>query len=114
MLAEIWKPIPTFPLYEASTGGAIRNSQTGRVLKPYPGYGRDGRNYLKVSLYRDGIKYCQFVHRLIAFTFLEVNHINRARDQNDIANLEWTSRERNDSHWREMDACNRYNEEIPF
>lgn len=111
---EIWKAIPTFPLYEASTEGRIRNALTGLILKPFPGYGRDGRNYLKVGLYRNGIRYCQFVHRIIAWTFLEVNHINRARDVNRLSNLEWSSRVENDSAWRETEALHMFNQEIPF
>lgn len=31
---EIWKPIPSFPRYEASSQGRIRNSETGTILRP--------------------------------------------------------------------------------
>ena len=32
---ETWLPSPSFPLYEVSNQGRVRNSETGAALKPY-------------------------------------------------------------------------------
>ena len=100
---ELWAKIPTFQ-YEVSTLGNVRNSRTGYILKPFKGYGKNGRHYLKVNLYRNGDKYCMFVHRLVVFAFYEVDHKNRQRDDNTLDNLEPVLRKENDRRWRENDV----------
>jgi hypothetical protein len=100
---EVWMPIPTFVKYEVSNFGRVRNSYTEKILKPYKGYGKDGKHYLKVSLYRNGIKYCQFVHRLVVFAFYEVDHRDRDRGHNKLSNLEPVLRRENDMRWRRLE-----------
>jgi len=109
---ELWAPIPTFTTYEASTRGRIRNAFTGKILKPYKGYGKDGKYYQKVSVYRDGKKYCQFVHRLVAFSFFEIDHKDRDRGHNALENLEPVLRKENDKRWRKLDSGDA--DEVPF
>lgn len=50
---EVWRPIPRFPLYEASDMGNIRYND-GVTWKPIPRYfvTRQGRTYVTVKLYR--------------------------------------------------------------
>ena len=101
---EIWKSIPMLvSKYEVSNKGRVRNAYTGQILKPYPGYGKGGKCYMKVSLYVDGRKYCQFVHRLVAFAFYEVDHKDRDRGHNELTNLEPVLRKENDARWRAHD-----------
>src|SRR4051812_34585847 len=63
--AEVWKSIPGFHRYEASTEGRIRNARTGRVLvgtvtkKGYRQYNLRGPRGRRVEL----------GHRLVAATF---------------------------------------------
>lgn len=96
---EIWKPVKGFEgRYEVSNMGRVRNSLSGKVLKPstYEGYKR-------VNLSIDRGKYKTFgVHRLVAFAFvdgyaegLEVNHIDENPSNNKAANLEWMTHAKN-------------------
>jgi len=87
VMQEIWKPIPDYEGYEASTQGRIRNSRTGRILKPGL---RSG--YLHVDLQRKS----KYVHILVAQTFIpnpdnlpQVNHRNENKEDDRVENLEW-------------------------
>lgn len=95
---EFWKPIPSFPRWDASNLGNIRNHKRGNILKPH--LDKDG--YEIVSL---GNTNNLSVHRLVAETFLErtegrnqVNHINAVKADNSIYNLEWCTRSENIRH----------------
>lgn len=101
---EQWKPIPGFPLYEASTLGNIRSYQkrNGRpcphVLKPTP----NGKKRLRVFLARDGKIHSLQVHRLVLKTFvgpcpegMEACHNNDDCHDNRISNLRWDTPEAN-------------------
>lgn len=108
MSEEVWVPVTLIPSgYEVSNHGRVRNSNTGRILKPFRGYGKDGKYYRKVHLYHNGRRYCQFVHRLVAFAFYEIDHKDRCRDNNHLSNLEPVLRKENDARWRTY-------EEVPF
>ena len=55
-----WRVITEYPTYEVSTDGQVRNSGTGRVLKPVP----IGGGYLSVRLYKDNKGHTKKIHRL--------------------------------------------------
>ena len=96
---EIWKPIPNFQGYFASSLGRIRDENEqiinqnknggyfGVCLKPYGG---------------------QLVHRLVCSAFhenpenkREVNHINGIKTDNHAENLEWVTHQENCIHaWK--------------
>lgn len=101
---EIWKTIPISTRYEASTHGRIRNKKTGRVHKSsetplgYQAVGISGTH---------GEEITKLVHRLVAITFLPnpenkptVNHLKHGRSNNNVSNLEWASRQRQNEHSR--------------
>lgn len=95
-----WRDVPGYEgMYQVSTAGAVRNSVTGRVLRP----GRCTNGYLRVALGRDSQN--NLVHRLVALAFcegyvegLDVNHKNGVRDDNRAENLEWVTRADNVRH----------------
>lgn len=120
---EIWKPIPGYSKYEASTLGGIRSIEReltvydpGRdhfynvvrsqhILKPHPNW----RGYLRVDLRSTDRKIgrMEMVHRLIALVFIpnpnnypQVNHINPNKNDNSVNNLEWCTNLHNNRHAR--------------
>ena len=64
---------------------------------------RKENGYMQVNLYtRDGRRKKEYVHRLVALTFLPneqclpaVNHIDGIRDNNVLSNLEWVTHKEN-------------------
>ena len=111
---EIWKPIPGFPGYEASTYGRIKSTERivevhhkvgyytytipERIMKPH----LMNSGYLGITLCLKGKHINTIVHRLIASTFIdnpyyfpEVNHKNEIKTDNRVDNLEWCTRSYN-------------------
>lgn len=96
-------------MYQASTLGRVRSldktvdicymngkpfkrKTKGRILKPYIFSG----GYMTVTLYKDGIPDVYFVHRLVAFTFLEnpkgyksVTFRDKDKYNTKLENLRW-------------------------
>lgn len=93
------------------------------MLKDYPNYGitksgviynlkRKRRKitnywlgYEKVNLSKNNKTYTEWVHRLVAITFIEnkegkpeVNHKDGNRKNNTVENLEWVTRSENQKH----------------
>lgn len=98
----LWKAINTNPRYEISNTGLIRNAKTKQVRK----LKEDKDGYLEINLW-NGDKYTYHrVHRLVLENFIglptanapEVHHKDGNRKNNNINNLEWTTRKENDSH----------------
>ncbi|NJL52917.1 MAG: endodeoxyribonuclease [Hydrococcus sp. SU_1_0] len=92
--------IPGYEGYQVSNYGRVKNSKTGKILKPYL-----TRGYLRVSLYNESGRKCKLVHRLVAEAFLpnpdnkfDVNHINGCKIDANVCNLEWVSASENMSH----------------
>lgn len=115
---EIWKDIPHFPGYQASTEGRIRSVDRmmekrcdktpfllrGKVLKPID----NGNGYKAVNLMREGdYRYRRYyIHRLVLETFVpehdkhqtDVNHLDGDKSNNRLNNLEWCTRSENNYH----------------
>lgn len=100
LIEEIWKIIPRFPKYEASTLGRIRNMKTKHIITQHA---ENEDAYLHVGLYVEHSERIQaYVHVLIAETFLpktsedlEVDHLDTNRHNNRVSNLEWVTHSEN-------------------
>ncbi len=97
---EVFVDIRGYEGYQVSNHGRVKNSKTGKILKPYL-----TRGYLRVSLYNESGRKCKLVHRLVAEAFLPnpenkpvVNHINGCKTDSNVSNLEWVSPSENMSH----------------
>lgn len=84
------KPIKGFDNYNISKTGVIIG-QKG-IIKPT----LSSSGYLKVGLWRNGIHYNKYIHRLVAQHFcekkqghLQVDHIDRNKHNNNYKNLRW-------------------------
>jgi hypothetical protein len=107
MQTEIWKNIVGYEgLYQVSNLGNIMRvswgqwSNNGRVLSPVWLKG-----YHRVSLSKNWVMKKYLVHRLVALAFLpnpesksDVNHIDGARNNNSLSNLDWCTSSENKVH----------------
>lgn len=102
---ELWKPLLNFEeLYEVSNQGKIRSLKEKfmhRVLKP----SLSNSGYQQVILRKNNKNHCCFIHRAVAEAFIlnpekkeQVNHIDYDKHNNNVSNLEWTTRSENQTH----------------
>lgn len=104
MEEEIWKLIPGFTNYEASTFGRIRNNKTGCIRKLTPNIW----GYLTVHIKRPDVdSRVELVHRMVALTFIPnpgnkptVNHKKPVPTNNNVSNLEWADYTEQSNHSR--------------
>ena len=108
-MKEVWKDIPMYAnIYEVSNLGRVRSKVTGLITKGYPNH----KGYLRAYIYLNGMVKKEFVHRLVAITFLpnpnnypQVNHIDYDKTNNRLDNLEWCTGEQNIQHSIEHLNC---------
>jgi HNH endonuclease/NUMOD4 motif len=99
----MWKTISSHPNYQINDKGEIKNSKTGKLLKPII----NNCGYKLVCLSHNNVKRSGYIHRLLAEAFIEtdldteisvVNHIDGNKTNNDLNNLEWVTRSDNTYH----------------
>lgn len=116
-MEEIWRDIPDYEnIYQVSNLGRVKSLERyvdayiknqekclkkEKILKG----SYDGKGYVMVRLYKDGIIKTKKVHRLVAQAFLEnpnglpqINHKNEIRTDNRLENLEWCDSKYNNNY----------------
>lgn len=105
-MEEIWKPVVGYHdirgnRFLASNTGKIKSCITGKVLKTYV----NNRGYESIRITVDGVKKTMTVHRAVALAFipntnnyLEINHKDGNKLNNNSNNLEWCTRSQNERH----------------
>ena len=117
---EIWKDISEiegmeeYTDYQISSYGRVKSLKRGRetILKP-----RATRNdYLRVQLSVNGIAKDFYIHRLVAFAFIQndnpiektdINHIDENKANNKIDNLEWCTKEYNNKYGTKIERISK-------
>lgn len=100
---EEWRAIPGFDNYEASSEGRVKNSKTGRVLRPAIQHKAKSCQYHSVSLRSNGKSYHKRVHQLVLLAFvgpcpkgMETCHADGDGLNNHVGNLRY------DTHYNNM------------
>lgn len=121
-MKEIWNNIAGYEGYYQvsnlgrvkSVGRTINRNQKGNLtIKEKIISSHILKNgYEKVDLYKNGKRKCEYVHRLVAESFIpnpngkiDVNHINGNKTDNSVCNLEWTTRSENMKHAFNIGLC---------
>ncbi|WP_373742375.1 NUMOD4 motif-containing HNH endonuclease, partial [Jeotgalibaca porci] len=109
--SEVWKDVVGFEgFYKVSDRGNIYSVERidsrgyrcgGRILKP----SCNKKGYLRVNLCKNGMVKSKRAHRLVAEAFipnpkgfLEINHKDENKSNNRVENLEWCTREYNNTY----------------
>lgn len=97
-MKEIWKDIPDYDGYQASNLGRLRSLKSNKILSQID----NGNGYLYVTLSNKGKRKNEYVHRLIAKTFIKnyeknkvINHKNYNKKDNYVNNIECVTQKEN-------------------
>lgn len=112
-----WKPVSGYEgIYEINQHGQVKSIARKRYCghkdsKPQMMKERmltrstDRLGYVRVKLSKNGKSQLKYIHRLLAEAFIEnpknkkeINHIDGDKQNNDLENLEWTTRSKNMKH----------------
>ena len=95
-----WHYIEGFPKYKVSDTGIVWNKEKDVEVRT-----RNRNGYIGVTLFNDGYRKDENVHRLVAKAFLigepdqdQVNHKDGNKSNNHVDNLEWCTLSENRQH----------------
>lgn len=93
--------------YHDNRGGLLKN---GYIVKPTI----KSTGYLGIKLFKNGVRKCYSIHRLLAIMFIPnphkkpcVNHIDGNKLNNSLKNLEWCTIKENNIHAYKNNLCKR-------
>ena len=94
--------------YSVSNLGNVRNDKFSKILKH-----RILKNgYHQIGLYKSGKGKSYFIHKLVAFAFLEnpdnksqADHMDRDVNNNSLSNLRWCNRSENQQNTAKRKDC---------
>jgi len=107
MNTEIWKDVCGYEgLYQISSFGNVRRTTEKYKRMRTMKFMKSKRGYLRIMLWKDGIRKPYAVHRLVAIAFISndcpekifVHHKNHKRDDNRVENLEWVTAKMNSDY----------------
>ena len=105
---EEWKAIDGYLYYQVSNLGNVRNTKTGRIMTQRP----NGTGYYRVGLNKNKKQSWAFVHKLVACAFIPnpdgkpiADHIDGNKQNNNILNLRWSSRDENNGAAKAKQKC---------
>lgn len=100
MSDAIMKPIPGYPHYMATEDGRIWSNRAQKFMSQQTVLG-----YKKVKVYENDEPKMVFVHRLVAYAFLQnpsnlpcINHKDENKANNHVGNLEWCTVKYNNNY----------------
>ena len=98
IINEEWRSINCYINYQVSNVGRVRNSRTGRILKP----ALSKTGYLTVRISKNSEAKTHNIHQLVAREFLRnpfdlkcIDHIDGNRSNNNLDNLRFCSYSQN-------------------
>ena len=100
IINEQWRSIDGYINYQVSNIGRVRNSNTGKILKPT----LNKSGYYRLILWSNNERNNYYVHRLVANEFLEnsenhdnyvVDHIDQDKTNNAVYNLRYVTKSQN-------------------
>lgn len=101
-MKEEWRDVPGYEgLYKISNCGDVFSLIKNKILQP----AKHKKGYDLIVLTKDKKHKTHYIHRLVAKAFIpnpknkiEVNHKDGNKNNNNVLNLEWCTREENTRH----------------
>ena len=108
IINEEWRSINCYINYQVSNVGRVRNSRTGRILKP----ALSKTGYLTVRISKNSKAKTHNIHQLVAREFLRnpfdlkcIDHIDGNRSNNNLDNLRLCSHSQNGGNRKNKTAA---------
>jgi hypothetical protein len=115
--SEHWAAIDGYINYEVSWWGRVRNTRTGRILKPQT----SGPGYLMVRLSKNGKALIHYIHKLVAREWVGnpeekrcVDHVDGSRTNNHWENLRYATHSENLMNKRGHKNCSSVYKGVSF
>lgn len=118
-IQEEWKPVKGYEgLYEVSDHGRVKSLRKNTRIADKEHnimlQKDDGKGYLRVNLYKNGVCKAELVSRIVANAFIQnpnnlpiVGHWDDDKKNNTVDNLYWTDTAENNSHNGKLDKLHK-------